>query len=119
MKLAFYSDQIIPENRRVDAVLVSMLPSKARVGFVPSEGDPKRKSRIDAPTMPGWGFSSAHSHDPATGDRGSLAESLSCDAIHLCGGNTEMRKEFEFRQGRSVCLPDGHTWLKAVSCQPG
>jgi dipeptidase E len=99
MKLAFYSDQIIPENRRVDAVLVSILPSKARLGFVPSGGDPTRKWFEDRRAYYAEsGLQLSHFHDPAIDDQGSLAALLSCDAIHLSGGNT---REFLSRLSRA------------------
>jgi dipeptidase E len=90
MKLVFYSDQIIPENRRIDTALVAMLPSKARIGFVPSGGDPTRKWFLDRRAYYAEvGLDLAHSHDPATDDQESLAALLCCDAVHLSGGNTK------------------------------
>jgi dipeptidase E len=89
MQLVFYSDQIIPENRKVDAALRAMLPANATLGFVPSGDDTDRKwfearRRYYADS----GLRLVHAHDPISRDRRTLAALLSCDAIHLSGGNT-------------------------------
>lgn len=89
MQLAFYSDQIIPENRKVDVALRSMLPVNAKLGFVPS-GDDANKKWFEGRRSyyAEAGLRLVHSHDPSSLDRRTLAELLSCDAIHLSGGNT-------------------------------
>jgi dipeptidase E len=89
MNLVLYSDQIIPENRRVDEVLLSMLPSQPRIGYVPSAVEPRREwfenRRAYYAQM---GLPLQIFHDPILDDEGSLTALLSCDAIHLSGGDT-------------------------------
>jgi dipeptidase E len=89
VKLAFYSDQIVPQNRDMDALIAALLPHQARIGFVPSGGDPEGKWFED---RRGYyarvGLRLAHSHDPIDADWNGLSELLACDAIHLSGGNT-------------------------------
>lgn len=89
MQLAFYSDQIIPDNRKVDGALRSMLPAGAKLGFVPSGDDANKKWFEDRRRYYAEaGLRLVHSHDPSSLDQRTLAELLSCDAIHLSGGNT-------------------------------
>jgi dipeptidase E len=89
VKLAFYSDQIVPQNRNIDELVVAMLSEQARIGFVPSGGDPEGKWFED---RRGYyargGLRLTHSHDPIGADENSLSALLTCDAIHLSGGNT-------------------------------
>jgi dipeptidase E len=89
MNLVLYSDQIIPENRRIDEVLLSMLPPQPRIGYVPSAVEPRQEwfesrrayyAKIGLPLQ--------HFHDPVLSSEDSLAALLSCDAIHLSGGDT-------------------------------
>lgn len=88
--LVLYSAQETPEDARVDRVLLSLVPPGARVGFIPSSGDPDRS----------W-FRAKHAYyarlgltlDPYTRidralDRTAWRALLSCDAIHFSGGNT-------------------------------
>jgi dipeptidase E len=89
VKLAFYSDQIVPQNRNMDALVVAMLPKQARIGFVPSGGDPEGKWFEDRRRYYAEvSLRLTHSHDPIDADGTSLSVLLACDAIHLSGGNT-------------------------------
>ena len=91
MKLVLYSDQIIPENRAVDALLLGLLATGSTIGFVPSAGDPDGRwaeSRRDY--YEAVGFTVVCSHDPAKDNNQSLERLLSCDAIHLSGGDTRV-----------------------------
>ncbi len=89
MNLALYSDQIIPANRAVDAVLCGMLPTHARIGYVPSAIDPERRYfRSREAYYQGLGLRLEVFHDPELGEEDSLGELFSCDAVHLSGGDT-------------------------------
>jgi dipeptidase E len=89
VKLAVYSDQIVPQNRNIDALVVAMLSKQARIGLVPSGGDPEGKWFEDRRGYyAGVGLQLTHSHDPIGADENSLSALLACDAIHLSGGNT-------------------------------
>ena len=90
-KLVFYSDQVIPENAKVDRRLLSLIGKPHPVmGYIPSSSDPGRV----------W-FSQAQAYYDTFSVRlavyfeldvdyqpQKLDQLLSCDAIHLSGGNT-------------------------------
>ncbi len=89
MKLVFYSDQIIPENRKVDDCLLSLLPLGARIGYVPSGSDPNRSFFEDRQAYYAHlGLSLSVYCDPREHSGESLESLLDCDAIHLSGGDT-------------------------------
>jgi len=93
-KFALYSDQIIPQNREVDRKLLRLLPLGSTIGFVPSAGDPNgvwAASRRDY--YGAIGLNLVCSHDPAVDTEPSLQRLLSCDAIHLSGGNTRVFRQ--------------------------
>ena len=90
-KLVLYSDQEIPENDQVDKRLIALIGKPgATVGYLPSAPDPQRRyfhskksyySRLD--------LRLTHYFDPETLNyEKDIAVLLSCDAIHLSGGNT-------------------------------
>jgi dipeptidase E len=89
MKLVFYSDQIIPANRKVDDCLLGLLSVGARIGYVPSAPDPLRKffrSRQDYYAHLGLALEAYC--DPRAHSAEELAGLMACDAIHLSGGDT-------------------------------
>lgn len=91
VSLVMYSDQIIPENDKVDARLLDLLAGRGRhIGYVPSGPEPDRrfyherqyyyaKLDLDLSVF----FDTSRPFDEAE-----LTALLDCDAIHLSGGNT-------------------------------
>jgi len=91
VSLVMYSDQIIPENGKVDERLLDLMARRGRrVGYVSSGPEPDRrffcerqayykKLDLDLSVF----FDTAEPLDEA-----GLATLLDCDAIHLSGGNT-------------------------------
>ena len=90
-RLAMYSDQVIPENNKVDARLLELMSAgEGRIGYVPSGPEPDRRffrerrtyySRLD--------LDLSFFFDPyGSPVRDHLAALLDCDAIHLSGGQT-------------------------------
>ncbi|MEM9107490.1 MAG: Type 1 glutamine amidotransferase-like domain-containing protein [Pseudomonadota bacterium] len=89
--LVMYSDQVIPENEKVDARLVDLMSGRGRrIGYVPSGREPDRrfyherqayyaKLGLDLPVF----FDTTSRFNKAE-----LTALLDCDAIHLSGGNT-------------------------------
>jgi dipeptidase E len=91
INLAMYSDQVIPENKKVDERLLDLLAMKGRrIGYVPSGPEPDfqfyRQKQTYYARM-GFGldlfFDLEH---PLSASR--ISELFACDAIHLPGGNT-------------------------------
>jgi len=92
INLVMYSDQVIPENDKVDARLLDLLGGKRnRLGYVPSGPEPDFRF-----------FSEKQAYYARLGleldlffdldqevDQGRLDALLSCDAIHLSGGDTQ------------------------------
>ena len=91
LKLVFYSDQILPSGKKVDEGMLDLLGKKnPNVGYIPSSSDPERKWYIDRKKYYsqyginlGFYFGLDQAYDPKN-----LDMLLSCDAIHLPGGNT-------------------------------
>jgi len=90
-KLVLYSDQIPPATDKIDSELVTILgKSSPIIGYIPSSADPQRKyynERQEYYSRLGMNltvyFELDNDYHP------NLLESLlSCDAIHLSGGNT-------------------------------
>jgi len=90
-KLVLYSDQIPSTSERIDNELVTLLgKSNPIIGYIPSRADPQRKyykerqeyySRLSMDFEVYFELDEDYHSD--------LLESLlSCDAIHLSGGNT-------------------------------
>lgn len=90
-KLALYSDQEMPANEEMDARLLRLIGrAQPRIGYIPATSDPERLYfRRKAEYYAGIGANLAVYVDPgqdtSEADWSSL---LSCDAIHLSGGNT-------------------------------
>lgn len=90
-KLVFYSDQVIPKNKKVDLALLRLIGrDKPRIGYIPSQSDPQRKYfqekveyyrqyRIEDLLY----FDLDQEYDESK-----TGKLLACDAIHLSGGNT-------------------------------
>ena len=86
-----YSDQVIPENKKVDEHLVALMkPRGRRIGYIPSGPDPdlryfSEKQRYYA----GLGLDLDIYHDlDDTHEQNVIEALLDCDAIHLSGGAT-------------------------------
>jgi len=90
-KLVLYSDQISPLADEVDKELTALLEKSApKIGYIPSSADPQRKyykerqayySRMEMDLQ--VYFELDNEYKPHL-----LESLLSCDAIHLSGGNT-------------------------------
>jgi dipeptidase E len=90
LRLALYSDQIAPVTDPIDRFLLEWLPrSGGTIGYIPSSPDPERA----------WLSALARYYDryglelmffglEDEFDASRLGALLSCDAIHLTGGNT-------------------------------
>jgi dipeptidase E len=90
-KLVLYSDQEIPENQATDQRLLALIgKSTPMIGYIPSSSDPERfyfnqKRKYYA----NLGASLAYYFElDRTFNEQDLPKLLSCDAIHLSGGNT-------------------------------
>jgi len=90
-KLVLYSDQLVPDTDAIDRRLLSLVGTRGRrVGYIPSQPDRERRwfaprvayyARLGLAIEVYFGLED----DYAPGD---LSRLLSCDAIHLAGGNT-------------------------------
>lgn len=87
--LVLYSDQIPPHTDAIDQALIAMLPANPRIGYIPSSPDPDRiwfkerefyYARYGA-TLEFFGLETEFRPERTP-------DLLSCDAIHLTGGNT-------------------------------
>lgn len=91
LRLALYSDQIIPANAAVDRRLLELLGvDRPCVGYVSSTPDPAR-SYFSAKRKyyEQLGVELDHYVDEDNvGDATRIADLLACDAIHLTGGST-------------------------------
>lgn len=90
-KLVLYSDQFIGQSEQVDQELKNLLlKDNPKIAYIPSQADPTRKyynDRIEYYKRIGihdlMYYDLEHEYDEAR-----IEELLSCDAIHLSGGNT-------------------------------
>lgn len=93
MSVALYSDQIVPENNRIDRRLLDMLTRQGRgrrFGYVPSGPDATRSFFHDRQAyyrQHGIDLDLFFDLDEVHDARG-LGDLLRCDAIHLSGGHT-------------------------------
>lgn len=93
VSLALYSDQIIPENDRLDRRLLDMLERQGRgrrFGYVASGPDPERRFFDDRQAYyrrHGIELDLFFDLDMPHDER-DLGDLLRCDAIHLSGGHT-------------------------------
>jgi len=91
LRLALYSDQIIPANAAVDRRVLNLIGvRRPRVGYVSSAPDPARSyfiAKLKYYEKLGVELSDYVDEDNA-GEVARVAGLLSCDAIHLTGGNT-------------------------------
>lgn len=112
LRLAFYSDQIVPENQAVDKVLLATLASEGsgkKIGYIPSGPEPDRRyfderrayyRRLDLDLCV------FHDLDqPQSQNEENLL--FHCDAIHLAGGHTG---RFLARLKRSGLISRLRTW---------
>lgn len=90
-KLALYSDQIIPENSKVDQRLLNLIGKQhSTMGYIPSSSDPDRifytqqQSYYD---ILGIDLSTYFEIDVVY-EPNKLNKLLACNSIHLSGGNT-------------------------------
>lgn len=90
-KLVLYSDQVIPENAKVDQRLLSLLGKQHPVmGYIPASSDPDRiwfsQARAYYETL---GIDLSEYFELDVDYRPQMLDRLlACDAIHLTGGNT-------------------------------
>lgn len=109
LRLAFYSDQVIPLNAAMDARVLALIgKALPRIGYVASTPDPERQwferkrayyaalgarlePYVDAATSPG---------------DGAWAELMNADAIHLSGGATYRFLDWVQRSGLDARLRD-------------
>jgi dipeptidase E len=86
-----YSDQIIPANARIDALLLEMIERRGnRIGYVPSGPDPDGRffaGRQAYYARYGLRLPIAYDLD-RDHSQAELEDLLACAAIHLSGGNT-------------------------------
>ena len=88
--LIFYSDQVVPENERLDRRFLEIInKERPRLAYIPSASDSTRKYFSDkCQYYKRYGikdllyFDLNKEYDPAL-----LPELLACDAIHLSGGD--------------------------------
>jgi len=88
--IIFYSDQVIPENGRLDRIWLEMVnKDKPKLAYIPSASDATRKYFKDkCEYYKKYGiedilyFDLNKEYDPSLTD-----ELLACDAIHLSGGD--------------------------------
>jgi len=90
-KLVLYSDQEIPENKKVDLKLLELLgKSKPQIGYIPSRSDLERKyfgEKVEYYKQ--YGITDLFYFDlDQEFDEQKIEKLVSCDAIHLSGGNT-------------------------------
>jgi len=89
VKLALYSDQIPPLTDPIDARVRAWLPEGARIGYIPSSPDHERFWFAGLQEYyRRYGFSLTFFGLEDEFDESLLGELLTCDAIHLTGGNT-------------------------------
>lgn len=109
LKAAFYSDQVIAENAKVDSRLTDIIKEQGnRVGYVPSGPDPNsRFFHAKKAYYNQYGLELAILYDLDIEDGGAkLNALLSCDAIHLSGGDTTAFLERLRRSGMLTILRD-------------
>ncbi len=90
-KLALYSDQETPANEQMDARVLRLIGrSQPRIGYIPATNDPERAYfRRKADYYAEIGANLAVYVDPNQDtSEAEWSTLLSCDAIHLSGGNT-------------------------------
>lgn len=108
-----YSDQVIPENGKVDARLVELLKARGRrIGYVPSGPDPGGRFLREKRTyyaQHGLDIDVVYDLDRAN-DQNEIGAFLACDAIHLSGGDTVA---FLRRLKRSGMLEPLRSWATA------
>jgi dipeptidase E len=100
--LAFYSDQELPANRKVDLRLLELIGKpQPKIGYIPSASDSERfwynqKQRYYAEigAVLTTYFELDIDYQPEK-----LSELLACDAIHLSGGNTYHFLYWQQRRG--------------------
>jgi dipeptidase E len=90
-KLVLYSDQVIPENTKVDQRLLSLMGKQhPTIGYIPSSSDPERiwfKQKQLYYEALGLNLSVYFEIDTDY-EPEKLNWLLTCDAVHLSGGNT-------------------------------
>lgn len=109
LRLAFYSDQVIPLNAAMDARVLALIgKARPRIGYVASMPDPERQ----------W-FERKRAYYAALGARlgpyvdaatppvdGAWVELMNADAIHLSGGPTYRFLQWVQRSGLDARLRD-------------
>lgn len=112
LNLAFYCDQIIPENRAIDERLLAVMAAKGpgrRIAYIASGPEPDRRfflERVDYYAQYGLDLCIFHDLDETHGADVEAAL-FGCDAIHLTGGHTA---DFLARLKRSGLMPRLRQW---------
>ena len=91
INLVMYSDQVISENRKVDEVLLELMPGrKGTIGYIASGPEPDRRFFFEKKAYyERLGLSLSVFLDTELPlEEGTLTALLDCDAIHLPGGDT-------------------------------
>jgi dipeptidase E len=112
LNLAFYCDQIIPENGAIDERLLAIIRSNGpgrRIGYIPSGPEPDRRFfRERGEYYARYGLDLRIFYDPdETHAEDAEAELFRCDAIHLVGGHTA---RFLARLKRSGLIASLRNW---------
>jgi dipeptidase E len=108
-----YSDQVIPENEKVDARLLGMMKGRGRrIGYIPSGPEPDLRFFLQKQAYYARrGLDLALFYDLDRVQSSAEANALlTCDAIHLSGGNTGA---FLARLRRSGMLEKLRNWAKS------
>lgn len=92
-KLVFYSDQVIPENRKVDLALLDLIGKESpKIAYIPAKTTPKFSRKYfneKVAYYKQYGIINLVYFDLGQEyDKKKIEELLACDAIHLSGGNT-------------------------------
>ena len=104
-----YSDQIIPENAKVDRRLVDMMKHRGnRICYIPSGPEPNRQFFNERKTYYGqYDIDlSIFYHLDEVHSRSEVDDLLACDAIHLSGGDTVAYLDRIKRSGMLAVLRD-------------
>lgn len=91
MKLVMYSDQVIPENRKVDDVLLDLMAGqKGTIGYITSGPELDRRFYLEKKAYyDRLGLSLSVFLDTELPlEKAALTALFECDAIHLPGGDT-------------------------------
>ena len=105
--LVMYSDQVIPQNRKVDLRLLDLLAGRKRIGYMPSGPEPDRRYYSERRAYcAALDLDLSVFFDIAAVDADGLADLLDSDAIHLAGGDTRAFLQLLKAHGLMATLSD-------------